>query len=1055
MQNKSSIGFLNKQYKNLLIKCLMAVIIAMSFAGNVKAVDVSTYDELKIAGESPDTSTTINITGNIDSWTNPIDVTTSKNINGNNNTLDGGSTSQGFNITAGTHSFVNIKMLNFADEDMKISNNASVEISGTSEFQNITNLSNLTIGGTNVIIDTLKAVTNASGSLTLKENAEASINTLSDQAISLGNNSKLNIANSTSLSTMQGTGLLTIGTGSDGKGLIVQENASDIISGSLFADTLTLQTGSSANFTNIQTNLITIDGELKDDVSRLSATSLLTTTNATKGINLDLSVAIANMVTGLDGVPKEYYVYNQADVDWDMFNFTDASKVAINSHVVLGNDILLTTNGDNLTLTIQESTDRLWKVSENFAKSPSVNNDLSVLKPIYDEADGKMVSYDILDTVDKVYVDNDFTIDLSHLTLDPSDEMGLLIQNLTGDAGKTMTILGAGADQSLVSLRNIQDSFAKNTLNLENVTVSSQAFGLGTVLELDTLNLTNSIFNVLPYRIRANSDAETGTTIKRINSDNNSKITGTISINGAGGIYHGTYDDAVINAMDGANQTFKAGEGLTLKGDGGYLTLIEQMGAKIDGIDTTGANLIFSYEGSTNANAALNLIDASSLDGGSLIFYLNAALIEQGIAQTLLTGSTLTLDNTKIYVDASFVDPTKKEIDTYNLNRNDVVLAVLHDNVTANNTSVVLGDFLLSRYFVDPELVAGKITADLKMDNFNNIVQSLGIAASTLKAYQATLKAITMQLNSLNSEKPIAMELDSTNSDMQGIPAGESMIHNVSMWATPLYSYSVTDGFKGTTSKSDSRTNLGGLALGVDKLFANDYRLGVALSTGYGNTKAKNVTDSENDFNFYGLSFYGAKDFQDVKITTDIGFTYIQNEMTEDLSVFNTDDSKADVDSHIISIGAMAEKTFDKESIKLIPYVGLRYTYLYTGSYELKNSSGVLSSTKSDIQNVMQIPAGLKLEKQMNTYKNWSFKPTAKAGIIASFGDLEAKSDSKIKGFSGTQTYKMDNIDTIAFDGGIGIEMQKDNVTIDFDYTLLASPHEYSHSLSANIKWEF
>ncbi len=963
---------------------------------------------------------------NIIDWTNPIIVTTDKNILGNNKRFGGNGTSQGFNITDGTHSFNNITMQNFLDWDILIGEGSEIEITGTSNFTSITNISKLIIDGT-ANIGTLKGTDFATGSLTLKEN------------------SILNLANSTSLGVMQGIGLLSIGNGFDGKGLTVQKDSLGITSGSLFADTLTLESGSSASFTNITANSITINGELNTSESRLSAGALSTTSGEIKGVQLHIP-DIDSMMTGSGGIPHEYFVYNQAGADWSLFNFTEASKLEINEHVREGNDLLLTTNGNNLTLTMQDSTDRLWKTSENFAvtaSNPSAN--LSVLSPIYYATTGKMVAYDILGTVDKVYVDADFTIDLTDIDLDPNG-WGMTIQNLTGDEGKSLTVLGKSADESLVSFNNTQESFAQNAVYLKNVTAKVQTFASEVFLDLNSLTLNNSALNVVsPYGSGITGD--TGISVKQVNSasDTNdhssSKIAGLLSVYGAGGVYLGSYENAIINALTGANQTLKAGTGLTLSGDGGYLTIIEQMGAEIKKINTTGANLIFSYEGSTDANAALNLASDSTMTGGQLHIFLSGEFIEEGVAQTIFTGSALTLNDTEVYVDASFADPTKKEINTDTLAKQDTVLAILHDNLTANNTDVVLGDALLSRYFVNPELVEGKIIADLKVDNFNNISQSLGIASSTLKSHYATTNAIENYLGVATSS-------------VTGMPAG-STVNGVSMWVTPLYNHSTTDGFEGTTSKSDSTTNLAGIALGADKLFANDYRLGVALSTGYGQTEAKGITDSENDFNFYGLSLYGSKDVNDITITADAGFTFIQNDMTEDLSAFNTDNSKADADSYAVSIGVMAEKTFDIQTFKFTPYAGLRYTHLYTDSYALKNSYGVLSTTKSATQNVVQIPVGVMLEKEMNLNNNWSIKPTAKVGIIASFGDLEAKSESKITGFSGTQTYKMDNIDTVTFDGGLGIELKKDNLAIDFGYNLLASPHEHSHNVSANIKWTF
>ncbi len=281
----------------------------------------------------------------------------------------------------------------------------------------------------------------------------------------------------------------------------------------------------------------------------------------------------------------------------------------------------------------------------------------------------------------------------------------------------------------------------------------------------------------------------------------------------------------------------------------------------------------------------------------------------------------------------------------------------------------------------------------------------------------------------------------------------ENRLQGLSPWVMPLYNYTSVSGFDTGKLENDYSTSLGGIAFGVDKA-VEDYRLGVAFNTGMGSTDTSGDFDGNNEFSFFGASIYGSKNVDDIKITADAGLTYTNNDLEQDLGVLSMTDTKTSVNSYALSIGALAEKTFDATDYTYTPYVGARLTSIFTDSYKMKNDEGVISSTRNDNQNILQIPVGVAFETQIENYNDWSLKPKAKAGIILSLGELEARSNTTFTGV-GNAKYNMDNVDMIAFDGGIGLEMQKDNVTINFGYNLLASPHEYSHNLSANVKWEF
>ncbi len=515
------------------------------------------------------------------------------------------------------------------------------ELSATE--RTVTNTGALTLGDGS----TIGTLTGAGGTLALVEDATVNIGTMSDQALNLAAGSELKVADDTTLSTMSGTGSLSIGTGAKDTGLTVATGSSGITSGTLYADTLTLEEGSSARFTQLSVNTIVIHGDLATNAARLGATQLGDFANSGIAPTLNIT-SIDEMTTGTDGVAMTYYVYEQAGANWSSIILSDATKMAINKHIIQGNDILLTTTGDSLTFTMQESTDRLWKVSENFAVTAQQGADLSVLKPIYDE-EGKMMNMNILDTVDRVYVDASITIDLVGVANSTGNP--LLVQNLTGDAGTRLSIVGDGIDQDTVALRNTEASFAENALDVKDATITSQSFsdGSSSVLDLGSLNLNNAALEVLsPAGSGAVTGAPTGLTVGQLtNVDAEGKevttsvVEGLLSINGAGAIYTGGYDRATLNMMQGADQALKAGDGLTVSGNGGHVHIIGGADAVMDQIKTTGADVTIDFSKATAADQALTIDKASTMEGGTLTLVLNKTLFEAGeVQQTLSFANT-------------------------------------------------------------------------------------------------------------------------------------------------------------------------------------------------------------------------------------------------------------------------------------------------------------------------------------------------------------------------------------------------------------------------------
>ncbi len=143
--------------------------------------------------------------------------------------------------------------------------------------------------------------------------------------------------------------------------------------------------------------------------------------------------------------------------------------------------------------------------------------------------------------------------------------------------------------------------------------------------------------------------------VSRLEGSSSAVLGGTVSVTGNGGYYKGMYDDATVNML-GGTQTLVPSAGLSITGTGG--TAILAMGSAavvspqaatqyrdIRKIDTDNVNVVMERP----EGVALNLLEASSMRGGSLEIQLSLEEFASGTAE-LITGETLRLDGTTVYV---------------------------------------------------------------------------------------------------------------------------------------------------------------------------------------------------------------------------------------------------------------------------------------------------------------------------------------------------------------------------------------------------------------------
>ena len=291
-------------------------------------------------------------------------------------------------------------------------------------------------------------------------------------------------------------------------------------------------------------------------------------------------------------------------------------------------------------------------------------------------------------------------------------------------------------------------------------------------------------------------------------------------------------------------------------------------------------------------------------------------------------------------------------------------------------------------------------------------------------------------------------------------PAAGSEPGSVAVWVNPFYSFSDVDGVDIGRHSAEYEISYGGATIGADTNINENFRLGLAVSIGGGDTESKGGTfnKTDSDFDFWGIGVYGSYTNGQFGLTGDIGYTGTSYDI-EQRSSGIANKLTADVDTNAFTVGLNGEYRFMTEScLNIIPHVGIRYTNLKTDSYRVKEKgAGTAFRVSSDKQNIWTFPVGVTFTGDVDTNSGWVIKPTADIGAIFAAGDLDADSkyrvgDTRVSG----KVTADDVVDAVTFNGLVGLKADAGNgFSVGLDYNLKASSNLTSHGVTGMIRYEF
>lgn len=279
------------------------------------------------------------------------------------------------------------------------------------------------------------------------------------------------------------------------------------------------------------------------------------------------------------------------------------------------------------------------------------------------------------------------------------------------------------------------------------------------------------------------------------------------------------------------------------------------------------------------------------------------------------------------------------------------------------------------------------------------------------------------------------------------------------LWIAPLWQSQHGWGLDAGNMDYGFNGNLGGVSLGADYTFENAIRAGITFNIGggYAESSGGDLSSTENRMNFWGLGAYAGWNYENFGVMADVSYTSTWNQLKQDLDsrLGMGNKLEADVQASAISAGLRAEYLLQTSAMDIIPHIGVRYMSLNTWGYDVDTHGGTVLEGDSLHQDIWTFPIGVTFSKDFALDSGWSFKPSLDFTVIPAAGDIKAKHDVHFTGLPGTYEVETQMMDYLTWQGGVGLELANDNMSIGVNYTLQAGQHTTGHGVFGSFRYEF
>lgn len=668
-------------------------------------------------------------------------------------------------------------------------------------------------------------------------------------------------------------------------------------------------------------------------------------------------------------------------------------------------------------------------------------------------------------TVDSLKLTNGTQATVADLTLD--------------GANKTLTV-GTGDDKvggTTLSAQHIDLNdgmllvdpawgLASSNVAVESLSAGSVGVGRNSYLALGTAD-TGWLPGVVGNYTKGVGLSETGITaalgvFKGIEIADNKNLTVDGSKTGTE-ISNGWTSSGATNSAEFANNSLLVVNGANIYGDKAAIKFAAASGGTL-----------------TVAEGA-KLVVTDAVAGQDYTIVANAATVQDGTSAPITDGGTvwktegLSTTTDMISLGDAKYDATDKKVTTTSAVRNDAhtVFPNLSDGMAnavndlytghagaagqpnwdyADVDSADMGVRFLSRATDNRYLGMDKKAAAESIESAARIAFAGAAPQMTKMASDAGTNAV---VNRLGFANPVdgAQAMDAEGKIVDRNTTG------FALWIAPLWQSQHGWGMDAGNMDYGFNGNLGGVSLGADYTFENAIRAGITFNIGggYAESSGGDLSSTENRMNFWGLGAYAGWNYENFGVMADVSYTSTWNQLKQDLDsrLGMGNELEADVQATAISAGLRAEYLLQTSVLDIIPHIGVRYMSLNTWGYDVDTHGGTVLEGDSLHQDIWTFPIGVTFSKEFATDSGWNFKPSLDFTVIPAAGDIKAKHDVHFTGLPGTYEVETQMMDYLTWQGGVGLELANDNMSIGVNYTLQAGQHTTGHGVFGSFRYEF
>lgn len=264
---------------------------------------------------------------------------------------------------------------------------------------------------------------------------------------------------------------------------------------------------------------------------------------------------------------------------------------------------------------------------------------------------------------------------------------------------------------------------------------------------------------------------------------------------------------------------------------------------------------------------------------------------------------------------------------------------------------------------------------------------------------------------------------------------------NGSIWAQYIHNKDKVDNMGGVSY--DGQYN--GVIIGGDFADRGKYSSGMAFSYGSGDSTG---SASKNEFDFWGLSYYGGIQNGDTNLIFDVGYSKTSSDVKGVI--------KAEPDTQVISMGIKGEKLISNgHGTSYVPYAGLRYMNIDTDSYNGSIDGKTAAHYSTDKADLWLLPVGISISHESVTAGGWKVRPTADIAYVWTLGDKNTAMDITVPGVNATDRLGYDIMDSGFFVGKLGLEAEKGYWTYGLGYACQKGSHAQNSKFMLNVTYSF